>query len=118
MTRARYAPTSRRRRKKRLKMAKGYYGGRSRLYRSATETVNRSLAYSWRDRKAKKRVFRSLWIARINAGTRAEGLTYSRFMEGLKKANIALDRKILANLALDQPKVFSELVGIAKEGLK
>lgn len=116
MARATNAPASRRRRKKRLKMAKGYYGGRSRLFRSATETVNRSLAYSWRDRKAKKRVFRNLWIARINAGARIGGLSYSRFMDGLKKANVLLDRKILASLALDQPKVFSELVRIAKDG--
>lgn len=118
MTRATNAPASRRRRKKQLKMAKGYYGGRSRLYRSATETVKRSLAYSWRDRKAKKRLFRNLWIARINAGTRQTGLSYSRFMEGLKKVNVLLDRKILANLALDEPKVFSELIKIAQEGLK
>lgn len=118
MTRATNAPASRARRKKRLKMAKGYYGGRSRLFRSATETVNRSLAYSWRDRKAKKRLFRNLWIVRINAGVRQEGLSYSRFIEGLKKAKVNLDRKILAIIALDQPKVFSEIVNIAKEGLK
>lgn len=118
MTRATNAPASRQRRKRRLKMAKGYYGARSRLYRSATETVNRSLAYAWRDRKAKKRIFRNLWIARINAGTRAEDLSYSRFINGLKKSNIALDRKILASLALDYPKVFSELVKIVKAELK
>lgn len=118
MTRATNAPASRRRRKKRLEMAKGYFGGRSRLYRSATETVNRALAYSWRDRKAKKRVFRNLWIARINAGARLAGISYSRFIEGLKKANISLDRKILAGLALDQPKVFNKLVEIAREGSK
>lgn len=118
MTRAISTPTSRRRKKKRIKMAKGYYGRRSKLYRSATEAVNRALAYSWRDRKAKKRSFRNLWIARINAASRAQGLTYNRFIEGLKKAKVELDRKILAKLALDHQNVFGELVEIAKKNLK
>lgn len=117
MTRATNAPASRRRRKGRLELAKGYYGGRHRLYRSATETVKRAQVYAWRDRKVKKRVFRNLWIARINAAVRAEGLSYSKFTEGLKKVKIELDRKILANLALEQPKVFSELIKAAKEAL-
>lgn len=118
MTRATNAPASRRRRKKQLKLAKGYFGGRHRLYRSATETVKRAMAYSWRDRKAKKRSFRNLWVARINASVRQDGLNYSKFIEGLKKAKIALDRKILAVLALDHPKAFKELVKIAKKELK
>lgn len=118
MTRAISTPTSRKRKKKRLKMAKGYYGTRSKLYRAATETVNRALAYSWRDRKAKKRSFRNLWVARINAASRIQGLTYNRFIEGLKKAKVELDRKILAQLALDHEKIFSELVKISKENLK
>ena len=118
MTRATNAPASRSRRKKRLELAKGYYGGRSKLYRSATETVKRAQAYSWRDRKAKKRLFRNLWTIRINAAVRQEEMSYSRFIQGLKKAKIELDRKILANLALDYPKVFSELIKVAKEALK
>lgn len=118
MTRATNAPASRRRRKKRLELAKGYYGGRHRLYRSATETVKRAQVYAWRDRKVKKRMFRDLWIVRINAAVRPEGLTYSRFIDALKKAHIEIDRKILALLALDYPKVFAELIKIAKEGTK
>lgn len=114
MTRAISVPAARKRRKKRLKMAKGYYGSRSKRYRSATETVMRAMAYSWRDRKAKKRTFRNLWVARINAAVRQEELSYSRFMDGLKKAKVELNRKILAWLALEQPKVFQEIVKIAK----
>lgn len=118
MTRATNAPASRRRRKRRLELAKGYYGGRHRLYRSATETVKRAMAYATRDRKVKKRIFRDLWIARINAAVRSQGLTYSRFINGLKKAKILLDRKIMANLALEQPKVFDEIIKAAKGELK
>jgi large subunit ribosomal protein L20 len=118
MARATNAPASRRRRKKRLELAKGYYGGRHRLYRSATETVNRAMAYSWRDRKVKKRVFRNVWTLRINAAVRAEGISYSKFINGLKKAKIALDRKILANLALEQPKVFNAIVQLVKQNIK
>jgi large subunit ribosomal protein L20 len=118
MARATNAPASRRRRKKRLKLAKGYFGGRHRLFRSATETVKRAQAYSWRDRKVKKRIFRNIWVIRINAAVRPEGLTYSKFMSGLKKANIEIDRKILALLALDHPKVFAELIKAVKAGIK
>lgn len=118
MTRITSSLTSRRRRKKRLKQAKGYYGTRSKLYRSATESVTRALAYSWRDRKAKKRSFRNLWITRINAAARANGISYNRFIEGLKKAKVELDRKILAELALQHEHIFSELVKISKENLK
>ena len=114
MARVTNAPASKKRKNKRLKMAKGYWGGRSKLYRTATEAVNRALAYATRDNKAKKRTFRSLWITRINAGARAEKISYSKLMEGLKKSKIDLNRKILAYLALEKPQVFKEVVKIAK----
>jgi len=98
-----------RRRKKILKMAKGYYGAKSRLYKIATEAVNKALRYAYRDRRAKKREFRSLWIVRINAAVRAVGMTYSQFMNGLIKANIRLNRKVLADMAVRDPKTFNEL---------
>ena len=103
-----------RRHKKYLDMAKGYRGGRSTLYRTAREAVERALAYSYRDRKVRKREFRKLWILRINAGARENGLSYSRFMDGLKKAGIALDRKILAELAVRAKTDFAQLVAMAK----
>jgi len=109
MPRAKGGPKTRQRRKDRIKMAKGYYGAKSKLFRTATEAVDKSLLYAYRDRRAKKRAFRALWIARINAATRAIGLTYSRFMEGLKKANISLDRKILADMAANDSKGFSQI---------
>jgi large subunit ribosomal protein L20 len=114
MPRAKGGFKTRRRRKKVLKMAKGYYGAKSRLYRIATEAVDRALRYSYRDRRVKKREFRSLWIVRINAAVRALGMTYSQFMNGLLKAKIKLSRKILADIALKDPKAFNELVKIAK----
>lgn len=117
MARVTNAPASRARRKRRLKMAKGYQGPRSKLYRLATESVNRALAYSWRDRKAKKRSFRRLWIVRINAAVREKGLTYSKFMGALKKANIALDRKILAQLAVESPQSFTKIVEVATKNM-
>src|SRR5919109_4035439 len=98
MPRAKGGFKTRQRRKKILKKAKGYVGGRSRLYKSANETVLRAGAFAYRDRKAKKRLNRSLWIVRINAACRMAGVSYSRFMAGLKKAGIALDRKVLAEL--------------------
>ncbi len=101
---------TRRRRKKILKMAKGYYGAKSRLYRVATEAVDRALRYAYRDRRVKKREFRSLWIVRINAAVRAVGMTYSQFMNGLLKAKINLNRKILADMAVKDPKAFNELI--------
>lgn len=110
MPRAKGGPKTRQRRKDRMKMAKGYYGAKSKLYRTATEAVDKSLVYAYRDRKARKREFRSLWIARINAATRAVGLTYSRFMEGLKKAGILLDRKVLADIAANDSKGFAQIV--------
>jgi large subunit ribosomal protein L20 len=106
MPRAKGGFKTRRRRKKILDRAKGYYGAKSRLYRSATETVDKGLQYAYRDRKAKKREFRSLWITRISAAVRAMGLNYSQFMNGLKKSEISLDRKALAELAYSDPRAF------------
>ena len=107
----------RRRHKKILKMAKGFYSGRRKHFRKAKEQVERSLVYAFRDRKQKKRDFRRLWIVRINAACRLNDINYSRFINGLKKAGIELDRKILADLAMNEPEVFSELVKKAKEAL-
>ena len=114
MPRAKGGPKTRQRRKKVLKQAKGYWGGRRRLYRSAAETVVRALAFAYRDRRARKREFRSLWILRISAGCRALGLPYSTFMSGLKKAGVTLDRKILAELAMTDPAAFARLVEAAR----
>lgn len=106
------------RRKKITKLAKGYWGRRSKLYRTAKDAVAKSLSYAYRDRRTRKRQFRSLWIARISAGCRAEGMSYSRFMNGLKQANIQIDRKALANLALEDREAFNSLVGQAKSALE
>ncbi len=106
---------ARRRRNRVLKIAKGFRGGRSRLYKSATEAVDRALVYAYRDRRTKKRDFRRLWIARINAGARMNDLSYSKLMGGLKKANVDLDRKVLANLAILDANAFTRVVQIAKE---
>ncbi len=114
MPRVRRGSKARQRRKKILKQAKGYRGARSKLYRVATHTVGRALAYAFRDRRARKRDFRRLWITRINAGARTEGLTYSRFIAGLGKAGIALDRKILADIAITDPACFKALVDEAR----
>jgi len=109
---------ARRRRVNRLlKAAKGYRGARSKLYRAAKETVRRALWYGRRDRRRKKREFRRLWITRISAATRMRGLSYSRFMAGLKKANVELDRKVLANLALTDTGAFDKLVDTARQAL-
>ena len=109
---------ARRRRNKILKLAKGYRGARGKLFRSATEAVDRAACYAFRDRKVKKRDFRALWIARINAASRDNGLTYSRLIHGLKKAEIGLDRKILAQLAVTEPAAFSVVVDRAKAQLQ
>jgi len=114
MPRARGGPKKSRRRKKVLKQAKGYFGGRHRLYRTAKETVLRAGAFAYRDRRQKKRRFRSLWIIRINAAARALGLSYSVLMSGLKKAGVTLDRKILAELAMKDPAAFAKLAETAK----
>jgi large subunit ribosomal protein L20 len=106
------------RRKKILEQAKGYWGKRSKLFRTAKDQVMKSLVYAYRDRRRKKRDFRSLWIARISAACRAEGITYSRFMSGLQQANILINRKALSNLAIQDPSSFKALVSKAKEALK
>lgn len=108
---------ARRRRNKVLKLAKGYRGARSKLFRSATEAVDRALNYAFRDRRVKKRDFRALWIARINAAARENGVSYSRLVFGLKKAEIGLDRKVLAQLAVTDPAGFSAVVAQAKAQL-
>lgn len=105
---------ARQRRNKVLKLAKGYRGARSKLFRSATEAVDRALKYAFRDRRVKKRDFRALWITRINAAARINGLSYSRLIHGLKVANVEIDRKILADLAVSDPGTFTEIVGVAK----
>ena len=105
---------ARRRRNKVLKLAKGYRGARSKLFRSATEAVDRALNYAFRDRRVKKRDFRSLWITRINAASRLNGLSYSKFIFGLKKANVEIDRKVLADIAVSDPNGFMEIAGLAK----
>jgi len=117
MPRAKGGFKTRRRRKKVLERAKGYYGAKSRLFRVATETVDKALQYAYRDRKAKKREFRALWITRISAAVRATGMNYSQFMCGLKKANISLDRKALADLAYSDPKAFSQIAETVKSQL-
>jgi large subunit ribosomal protein L20 len=106
------------RRKKILKLAKGYRGTKSKLYRSAKESVERGLTFAYTGRKLKKRDFRSLWIVRIGAAARLNGLNYSQFMHGLKVASIELDRKVLADLAANQPDAFAELAGQVKGALE
>jgi large subunit ribosomal protein L20 len=117
MPRAKGGFKTRQRRNKVLKKAKGYVGGRRRLYKSANETVLRAGVFAYRDRKQKKRLARSLWIVRINAACRLTGLTYARFMTGLKKAGIGLDRKVLAELAVADPKAFAKLAETARAQL-
>lgn len=117
MPRVKGGPKSRRRRKKILKLAKGYVGGRGRLYRSARETVERALAFAYRDRRVRRREFRGLWITRINAAARLSGLSYSEFMSGLKRAGVELDRKMLADLAVSDAPAFTRIVELAKTHL-
>jgi large subunit ribosomal protein L20 len=114
MPKAKTVPAGLKRRKKFLKRAKGFVGGRRKLYRSARETVQRALMYATRDRRDSKSVIRKLWITRISAGCANNGITYSRLIGGLKKANVRLDRKIMADLAHTDKKAFHELVKIAK----
>ena len=104
---------AKRRRDKVLKMAKGFRGGRSKLYRTAADAVDKALMYAYRDRRVRKRDFRQLWIMRINAGARMNDLSYSKFMHGLKLANIELDRKVLAELAVSDPAGFSQIASRA-----
>ena len=119
MPRVKGGPASIARHKKVLKAAKGYYGARSRTFRTATQAVDKAMEYATRDRKAKKRSFRALWIQRINAGVRAhdESLTYSRFINGLSKSGIEIDRKVLADLAVHEPEAFGSIVDKAKAAL-
>jgi large subunit ribosomal protein L20 len=114
MPRAKGGAKTRQRRKKVLKKAKGYFGGRRKLYRTAKETVLRAGAFAYRDRRRKKRLARGLWIVRINAACRELGLSYSVFMNGLKKAGVMLDRKVLADLAMNDPGAFAKLAEKAK----
>lgn len=114
MARVKGGYTTNRRRKKVLKQAKGYYGSKSTLYRTANEQVMNSLAYAYRDRKNRKRDFRKLWITRINAAVRQEDLSYSTFISGLKKSGIELNRKTLSELAINNPEEFKKLVEVAK----
>ncbi len=117
MTRARSVVITRRRHKKILKLAKGYWGGKHRLYRPANETVMRALRYAYRDRRNRKRDFRRLWIVRINAAARLHGLSYSRLMGGLRRAGVAVDRKMLADLAVRDAEAFGRLVQIARSSV-
>lgn len=114
MPRVKRGVTARARHKKVLKQAKGYYGARSRVYRVAKQAVIKAGQYAYRDRRQKKRQFRALWIVRINAAAREFGLSYSRFMDGLKKASVAIDRKVLADMAVFDKDAFAELARIAR----
>ena len=114
MARVKGAMKTRARHKKILKLAKGYRGAKSKLFRTANQAVMKSLAYAYRDRKAKKREFRQLWIARINAGARMNGISYSKFMNGLKNKGIEINRKMLAEIAVSDPEAFKSLVDQVK----
>ena len=117
MARVKRGFKARRRRNKVLKLAKGYRGARSKLFRSATEAVDRALNYAFRDRRVKKRDFRSLWIVRINAASRINGLSYRKFIFGLKKADVQIDRKVLADIAVTDPNGFAQIAALAKAGI-
>ena len=118
MARAGRSHDSRKRRKRVLKAAKGYFGGRRKLYTVAKHAVEKGLQYAYRDRRNRKREFRRLWIVRINAAARQHGLSYSRLMNGLKRAEVELDRSVLAELAVNQPEAFADLAALAKEHLE
>jgi large subunit ribosomal protein L20 len=118
MARIKRAVNSRKNHKKVLKLAKGYYGGRSKLFKTANEAVMRGLRNAYIGRKLKKRDFRSLWIARINAAARISDLSYSRFMNGMKLSGIDINRKMLSEIAINDPKAFAELVEVAKKQLQ
>ncbi len=117
MARVKRGVTSHAKHKKTLKAAKGFYGRRKNTIRAAKAAVDRSMQYATRDRKAKKRVFRALWIQRLNAAVREHGLTYSRFIDGLAKGGIEVDRKVLSDLAIHQPEAFAAIVAQAKSAL-
>lgn len=118
MPRVKRAVSAHKKRRVILKRAKGYYGAKSRTYRAAKEQVRHSLQYQYRDRRSKKRDIRRLWITRINAAARINGLSYSVFMNGLKKAGVELDRKVLADMAVADPDAFAQLVEVSKAALK
>ena len=117
MARVKRAVNAQKKRRETLEKAAGYRGQRSRLYRKAKEQVAHSLVYSYRDRRARKGEFRRLWIQRINAGARAQGMTYNRFIQGLRGAGVEVDRKILADLAVSEPSTFAAIVATAKAAL-
>ena len=117
MARVKRAVNAHKKRREVLEKASGYRGQRSRLYRKAKEQMLHSQTYAYRDRRARKGDFRKLWITRINAGTRQHGLSYNRFVQGLKAAEVEVDRKMLAELAVNDPKAFAELVNVAKRNL-
>ena len=117
MARVKRGVVARRRHKKILKQAKGYYGARSRVFRGAKQAVIKAHQYAYRDRRNRKRAFRALWISRINAGARANGLSYSRLIAGLKKAEVEIDRKVLADLAMNEQQAFAAVVEKAKAAL-
>jgi large subunit ribosomal protein L20 len=117
MPRTKHSVASHKRKKKVLKQAKGFTGGRGNLYRSAREAVDRAMSYAYRDRRVRKRDFRKLWIARINAAARMNGLSYSRFINGLKKSDIEINRKQLSEIAVNDSEGFAKLAAIAKEAL-
>jgi large subunit ribosomal protein L20 len=114
MSRIKRSVNARKRRRKVLKLAKGFFGARSRLLRTATEAVNKAMKYAFRDRRARKREFRQLWIARISAAASINNVSYSRLIDGMKKSGIELDRKIMADLAVNDPQGFAQVVAIAK----
>ena len=116
MAKVKHSVATKKRKKRVLKSAKGFWGDRSKQFQQARRALMHALVYAYRDRKAKKREFRKLWVARINAACREHGLTYSKFMNGLKKAKVTLDRKILADLAVKEPQAFKKLLEIAKAG--
>lgn len=118
MPRATNSPASRKRRKRTLAKAKGFRGFRSKLFRYAKDAVRKAMTYAYRDRKVRKREFRKLWITRINAATRAQGLSYSRFIEGLKAAGIEMDRKVLSDIAIKDEAAFQALIQQAKQALE
>ncbi|MDZ4165395.1 MAG: 50S ribosomal protein L20 [Smithellaceae bacterium] len=114
MSRVKRSVSGKKKRRKIFKLAKGFFGARSRLLRTASEAVDRAMKYAYRDRRVRKREFRSLWIARINAGARINDLSYSRLIDGLKKACVEIDRKVLSDIAIHDPRAFSQIVSVAK----
>ena len=117
MPRAKGGFKTRQRRKKRIKLAKGQYGAKSRLFRSATESVDKGQTFAYRERRKRKRNFRQLWVTRVSAAVRQRGLTYSHFINGLKRAKVLLDRKVLSEMAIHDPAGFDQLAALAKQQL-